>query len=88
MMKVSDFIQLLEEGTKTESGYSALCPSHDDHNPSLSVNEGKILLTCHAGCTVEEICHSLKIQVSDLFSEPRKESTTQKRKIQETYNLR
>lgn len=32
--------------------YRALCPAHDDHNPSLSITfEGdKVLLHCFAGC--------------------------------------
>jgi len=35
------------------NSYMALCPAHDDKNPSLSVKEeenGKVLLYCHAGC--------------------------------------
>jgi hypothetical protein len=49
----------------------ALCPAHADKNPSLSINEsnGKILLHCFAGCSVESICEVLQIRVSDLFSE-------------------
>lgn len=33
--------------------WKALCPAHDDHNPSLSITDknGKPLLYCHAGCT-------------------------------------
>lgn len=54
------------------SGWKALCPAHADHNPSLSVreNNGKILLHCFAGCTVEAICDALKIKVANLFLTP------------------
>ena len=39
----------------------ACCPSHDDHNPSLSISykEGKILIHCWAGCTFSEITAAL-----------------------------
>ncbi len=35
----------------------ARCPAHEDRNPSLSVTRGddKVLLHCHAGCSVESI---------------------------------
>jgi hypothetical protein len=52
------------------SGWRAKCPSHQDHQPSLSVSvgdSGAILLRCFAGCGVEEICAALGISVSDLF---------------------
>lgn len=48
----------------------AACPAHDDRSPSLSIREaedGKVLLQCFAGCTVEEICGALGIEVSELF---------------------
>lgn len=55
---------------KRGSNYSARCPAHDDHNPSLSIscgNDGKILLNCFGGCSVGDICASLEIEVKDLF---------------------
>lgn len=48
----------------------AACPAHDDRSPSLSIREaddGKVLLQCFAGCTVEEICSAIGVDVSDLF---------------------
>jgi hypothetical protein len=50
--------------------WMATCPAHDDCTPSLSIGEGdngQILLTCHAGCSVEAICAAMKIAVADLF---------------------
>ncbi len=43
--------------------YQALCPAHDDHNPSLSVTvlNGKTLIHCHAGCDYYEILKALGI---------------------------
>lgn len=48
----------------------ALCPAHADETPSLSVTEGddgKVLLTCHAGCPPLAICHAIGLKLSDLF---------------------
>ena len=28
------------EATPSGQGWKALCPAHDDHNPSLSISEG------------------------------------------------
>ena len=38
------------------------CPGHDDKNPSLSLSEqnGKILLHCHAGCSQEAVIEALR----------------------------
>lgn len=77
-MQFHDFLVILESRTgkvpkKTGSGYIACCPGHEDENPSLSLsqsNDGKILLTCFAGCSIEDICASLNIQMSDLFEKP------------------
>ena len=48
----------------------ALCPAHEDNDPSLSISEGedkRILVHCHAGCSVEAICNALGIEVKELF---------------------
>lgn len=54
--------------------WQALCPAHDDTVPSLtfSIGEnGTILLYCHAGCDIKDICSALGIEEKDLFpSEP------------------
>lgn len=47
-----------------------LCPAHDDHKHSLSVsagNDGKILLHCHAGCSLESILAAIGVNPQDLF---------------------
>ena len=44
---------------------TARCPAHDDHNPSLSVSEGKdgkLLVHCHAGCGQTEVIEALTAQ--------------------------
>jgi bifunctional DNA primase/polymerase-like protein len=44
------------------AGWSACCPAHEDHKPSLSVGEGdggRVLLYCHRGCSFGSILHAL-----------------------------
>lgn len=58
---------------RSGAGWIARCPvpghKHDDRKPSLSIgegNDGRILLKCFAGHTVEEICTALGIETKDL----------------------
>ena len=76
-MIVDEFIRLVESKTgrtvkKSGHGYIACCPAHEDSNPSLSVSEGdegKVLVNCFSGCTIEAICSSIGIKISELFAE-------------------
>ena len=65
-MTLDDFKDLLE-GVR---GNKARCPAHDDSTASLTLAEGddgRILVTCWAGCELRDICDSLGIRMSDLF---------------------
>jgi hypothetical protein len=76
---------------KTGSGWQARCAGHDDHNASLSIAEGKdgrILLKCFAGCSVESIVGALGLKMSDLFPARAKEHHDQKPRIVATYDYR
>ena len=69
-MMGEDFIKLLDGVRQTSRGWSACCPAHDDSTPSLGIsigNDNRILVHCFAGCSVQEICEALEIQVRDLF---------------------
>jgi len=74
--------------------WTAHCPAHDDHNPSLSVEageDGKVLLHCFAGCTSEAIVATLGLTMSDLFAGDKKPAKSEKkvhRKIVKTYQYR
>lgn len=49
----------------------ARCPAHRDRNPSLSIAEGRdgrVLLTCFAGCAVTAILGTMHLRMKDLFS--------------------
>jgi hypothetical protein len=50
--------------------WRARCPAHADAQPSLTVtaDEGdRVLLHCHAGCSVEAILQTLGLHFADLF---------------------
>jgi hypothetical protein len=50
--------------------WSAVCPAHEDRRPSLSVREaddGKLLVKCWAGCSVDEVVAGLGLRMEDLF---------------------
>jgi hypothetical protein len=52
------------DGVVAHRGYwMALCPSHNDHNPSLKVTEGdggKPLVYCFAGCSFEQVMAEIR----------------------------
>lgn len=69
-MTLEDFLSRLDGVHGRGNQYSAKCPAHDDHRASLSVSageDGKILVTCHAGCTVPEIAEAMGLEIGDLF---------------------
>jgi hypothetical protein len=72
-MKAQAFLDRMRCVRRYGDGWMALCPAHFDKSPSLSIHEsnGKILLHCFAGCSVEAICEAVGIEVRDLFTEPR-----------------
>lgn len=47
---------------KAGGGFMAQCPAHDDHDPSLSLDEkgGKLLVNCLAGCPQDSVIGELK----------------------------
>lgn len=69
-MKLEQFLPLIKHVRRNGASCMGLCPAHPDKNQSLSIRErnGKILLHCFAGCSVEAICTALGISVRDLFT--------------------
>ncbi|HEX7461761.1 MAG TPA: AAA family ATPase [Dermatophilaceae bacterium] len=53
--------------------WSARCPAHDDHNPSLSLRQGDqgALLLCQAGCATADVMAALDLSMADLFDDRR-----------------
>lgn len=68
---------------KRGDSWSACCPAHDDRNPSLSISagsDGRALLKCHAGCTVDAVCGALGLKQSDLFEKSERTQVAAPRK--------
>jgi hypothetical protein len=56
---------------KAGAGWSCRCPAHDDRDPSLSIHagdDGRALVNCHAGCTVDAVCGAIGLRPADLFT--------------------
>lgn len=54
----AEFLKQFNGVKRSGDGYVALCPSHNDQNPSLSItltDKGKLLMHCHADCTFKEV---------------------------------
>lgn len=70
-MNINDFLSHLKGVKRTKDGWSALCPAHNDKNPSLSItcgSDNKILIKCFAGCSAKEIVESIGLAMQDLFT--------------------
>ena len=86
----------LPDKHRSGKGWTARCPAHDDQNPSLSISEGddgRVLLTCHTGCTLHAICAALGLTVADLFrldpaAAPRAKRQRAERREVATYDYR
>ena len=65
-----DRLQKVKKISRNDNRFKALCPAHDDTDPSLFIretDEGKILLNCKGGCDVYSILHAINFEISDLF---------------------
>jgi hypothetical protein len=85
-MTASELAQRLN-AKRNGSGWLAKCPAHDNHVPSLSIDEGKdgrVLLKCHAGCNYEDILAASGLTKKDLF--PDSASRLPRRLIAKTYD--
>lgn len=66
-------LELLRDSlVKSQRGWLAQCPAHEDSTASLSIREGRdgrCLVYCFAGCSVEDVVRSLGMSMGDLFPE-------------------
>lgn len=93
-MTTEEILTRLKGVRKSGNGWMALCPAHDDHNPSLSISrgrDGKTLLKCLAGCPTERIVEAMGLTMADLFDTPAKKAGGKQKsqsKIVKTYDYK
>jgi AAA domain len=74
MTPVENLVHLFD-AKKNGTGWQAKCPAHDDHDPSLSIDEGsdgRALVKCHAGCATDDVLRTRNLTTRDLFPIPGK----------------
>lgn len=70
MTPVERLLAKLPDAKQAGKGWSARCPAHEDRRASLSIGEGedgRALVKCHAGCTVDAVCAAVGLRVVDLM---------------------
>lgn len=78
-MTAAEVVERLGGGRKSGTGWSVVCPAHDDSNPSLSVSEGNdggVVLHCHRGCSFDEIIVAAGIDKLELAPPSAREKTS------------
>ena len=58
---MTDLLARLKGVVLSGNGWTARCPTHDDHR------DGRWLVKCHAGCCLQAITDALGITAADLF---------------------
>lgn len=70
-MSADALIARLDKCKRTGNGtWLACCPAHEDRSPSMSVREvedGRVLVHCFAGCSVEDILGAVGLEFDALF---------------------
>lgn len=90
---IERILPLLEKvRPRSEGGWTACCPAHDDRHPSMSVSEasdGRVLLCCHKGCGFGEIMTALGLEEGVAFPDddpqPLSPASSIARKVRELY---
>jgi len=67
---IGNLLNRLEKVKGKKGRWTACCPAHVDRSPSLAItalDDGRILLKCFAGCSVNEIVTAVGMDIQDLF---------------------
>jgi hypothetical protein len=78
-VNAGDVIQRFSRVRKTNRGWSARCPSHNDGTNSLALAigaNGKVLVHCYAACATAEVLRAVGLKLRDLFPEELAHVTT------------
>jgi len=70
-MSVETFLSALDKVKRNgKVQWIACCPAHDDKSPSMTIAEtddGRVLVHCFAGCSVEEILGAVGMEFDVLY---------------------
>ncbi len=72
MSALNTLLQRLDKVQRIGDGkYKALCPSHDDHSPSLAIkdSDGRLLLHCFGGCETSDVLGAVGLDYADIMPE-------------------
>jgi Protein of unknown function (DUF3987) len=73
MRPIDKFLEAAGDYSERGEEYRTKCPNHlggsDDSLAIRELENGKVLLRCHAGCENEDIVRALGLEMGDLFSE-------------------
>ena len=66
-MDIHELLGKLDKVKKSGQGWVALCPAHDDENPSLHIKDknGNIYTDCYAGCDPEKVREAIGLTWRD-----------------------
>jgi hypothetical protein len=65
-------LERLERVKRSGEGWIASCPAHEDRHASLSIgvgDDGRALVKCFAGCSVDDVVRALGLEMRDLYPE-------------------
>jgi len=85
-MNLNAILDRMQGVRRNGSGWMARCPAHGDRSPSLSIRDenGRILLHCFGGCSIEAVCAALEIKVRELFATKSETYEPEPRIVRET----
>lgn len=73
MSALDGFLSRLDRVKSTGTNrWIALCPAHDDKNPSLTIRQAddeRVLIHCFAGCGAADVLASVGMNFADLYPE-------------------
>lgn len=74
-MTIEEILRRLKVQKHAQAGRDnrCICPCHADRTGSLMVkleSDGRILMHCQAGCSVQDVCKAIGVELADLHEHP------------------